>query len=304
MNGEMIYNRRLGREEIGKWLDMAGAVTRVDPQLQCDRRLVEQLNSLPDALFYLASSAGGESIGGAALWRDHHGKGVGLVALPLLPEYREHALTQVMKTSLPWFRTATIRHVDVLVDTRHQPGADPLPFPLALELPVWTLGPLTDIGFVRVGTVFRYSMFLGPSRPPVSASAVSDSVHGRAGTDGAVQLPVPTDAPGATQTRLAVSLARAHGCLRVLTPGRSPGASVVLALYDDTLQVWTLVSDPDRTDEVALADAIAAPVLEHGPRRVDIVLAEAVDTAVVRSVAERLESRPVSSGLAHLRRVL
>ncbi len=129
MTKSMIYNSRLFPREFSKWFEMcsrAGLDTS-DEIREC----VESFGELADAMLYLIT-LDGEAVGGTAVYRDRRRLGLALVSAVMGEEHRERLLRSMIKSSLPFFRTSSIRNVDALVATDNQ---ERLPFPYGFVLP-------------------------------------------------------------------------------------------------------------------------------------------------------------------------
>jgi len=152
MTKSMIYNSRLFPPEFGKWFDMC---SRAGLDMSDEiRECMESFGELADAMLYLIT-LDGEAVGGTAVYRDRRRLGLALVSVVMSEEHRERLLRSMIKSSLPFFRTSSIRDVDALVAADDQLR---LPFPYDFVLPSWTREPLTSLGFVPT-THLLYSEF-------------------------------------------------------------------------------------------------------------------------------------------------
>ncbi len=103
--------RRLGHTELKEWIELAYSGTIIEADLMDDAR---NLANLETSIIYIASIED-KIVGGTWLWRDKPRLSLTLADVWMQPEVRPKALTQLVKSSLPWFKSLAIRQVDTLV---------------------------------------------------------------------------------------------------------------------------------------------------------------------------------------------
>jgi hypothetical protein len=147
-----LFSRRLRSSDTGLWLqlpeesrDQLSSVERA--------KLVKDSSSIENTIFY-AASVDNTDVGGAAIYRDHTRLGVALLSLRLRPQLREAAAPHLIRSSLPFFRSVSIRQIDAILN-RTIPNS--LPFPLNLELESWSQKALRSLRFEETGLLDSYS---------------------------------------------------------------------------------------------------------------------------------------------------
>ncbi|MHA1216663.1 MAG: hypothetical protein ACTSPE_12900 [Candidatus Thorarchaeota archaeon] len=281
MTKSMIYNSRLFPPEFGKWLEMcshAGLDTS-DEIREC----VESFGELADAMLYL-TTLDGEAVGGTAVYRDRRRLGLALVSVVMSEEHRERLLRSMIKSSLPFFRTSSIRDVDALVAADDQLR---LPFPYDFVLPPWTREPLTSLGFVSTNRML-YSEFPGVfyTEGDISLQQVRDPEEVRA----FLWAQRNTTSVDASHIWLALDLAVSRAGAFSVQVERTPKMVICGDSISDTLVVRVLAWDREAIDvsEVAAAvvtlaqrdhyETVRVEVGPHGREVLD-VLAALTDSA-------------------------
>ncbi|MFX1484526.1 MAG: hypothetical protein ACFFCP_15210 [Promethearchaeota archaeon] len=158
MSRPVMFNVRLSKSESDEWLDLLDEVSIVKIR---DRPLAKQFLSLPETISFV-STVKNQIIGGTTIYRDRARLSMVLVSVAVKERYRDSAAYQIIKTSLPFFRTVAIRDVDVLIS---QDGdSDNIGFPLSFEINPWTSSIISKIGFNRKASLQRYSFEITDKR--------------------------------------------------------------------------------------------------------------------------------------------
>ena len=141
MSTPVMFNRRLGKSEIDIWLRLLEKETENG---YIDRTIASQFLKHQDSISFV-SSVEDEIIGGTIVHRDRIRLGMILASVSIKEEHRNHGAYNIIKSSLPFFRTVAIRDVEALIPkdkTNERIG-----FPGSLELDYWTKSILERIGF-------------------------------------------------------------------------------------------------------------------------------------------------------------
>ncbi|MHA1772033.1 MAG: hypothetical protein ACTSYL_04095 [Candidatus Thorarchaeota archaeon] len=151
MTKGMIYNSRLMPPEIDKWFEMCEtAGVDLTPALRKD---IKAFALVEDVLFYVTTIED-SLVGGVALFRDRKRLGMAIASVSLSEDFRDRLIRSLIKSSLPFFRTAAIRDVDALVASDGNSLASSIPpFPYSFILPTWVRPTLEELDFSPVEKV-------------------------------------------------------------------------------------------------------------------------------------------------------
>ena len=150
MSNPVIYNRRLGKNELDILLDLLDNYKIAKTTNRSQAKIFFQME---DAIAFI-STIENEPIGGTVVYRDRTRLGMVLAAIAIKDEYRDLVTYPVIKSSLPFFRTVAIRDVDVIVSANSH--SLNLSFPHSFYLPSWTQPILERAGFERECDLFTY----------------------------------------------------------------------------------------------------------------------------------------------------
>ncbi|MBD3158042.1 MAG: hypothetical protein GF309_04575 [Candidatus Lokiarchaeota archaeon] len=149
MQNRTVLCRRLGRGEVTDWLSLP----RDEPKVPGDDARLTWFVRLPKSICYV-SSIGERRIGGSIIYHNDVLHDLALVSVRLDPEFRKSLLYQLIKSSLPWFRSQSIESVTALVNPEKNEHI--LPFPLRSGIPSWANESLKDIGFEKASTLNHF----------------------------------------------------------------------------------------------------------------------------------------------------
>ncbi len=151
MSQPVMFNGRLNKNESDIWLDLLNETSKS----KCmDLDLAKQYFTLPESISFV-SSVGNQIIGGTTIYRERTRLSMVLVSVAVKEAYRESATYQIIKSSLPFFKTVAIRNVDVLVSSNS--GSDRIGFPLSLEVEPWAVNAIKRVGFEKVAKIGQCS---------------------------------------------------------------------------------------------------------------------------------------------------
>lgn len=141
-----LYSRRLAEDERDVWLSLA----RKESSVQVDAEMIDSFMSLKNSLFYIASFDD-DLFGGTAAFIDDTRLAMAFVDVIISPEFIDNALYSLIKSSMPFFRSVAIRDIDAIVNTQSE--TNELPFPLNVELEIWSKETLEKLGFSEIGDI-------------------------------------------------------------------------------------------------------------------------------------------------------
>ncbi len=151
MNRPVLFNGRLSKDRIDTWLNL---LIENSESCSMDRSLAKAFLQLPESITFV-SSIEDNIVGGTSIYRDRTRLSMVLTSVGVIEKFRESATYQIIKSSLPFFKTVAIREVDALFpfDTKKKS----LAFPLSLELDSWIKDVIKRLGFSQEGFINHYS---------------------------------------------------------------------------------------------------------------------------------------------------
>ncbi|MFW9834595.1 MAG: hypothetical protein ACFFEK_11405 [Candidatus Thorarchaeota archaeon] len=163
MDKPVMFNMRLNKDEVDTWLEL---LNRTGESGYRNRGLARSFLQLEDSITFV-STLEDKIIGGTSIYKDKTRLAMVLTSVVVDKQYRESAAYQIIKSSLPFFKTVAIRDVDVLV--AQGIGVNKLGFPLSLELDPWVEDVIKRIGFKKVGILehCRFEIIKEPEKNPL-----------------------------------------------------------------------------------------------------------------------------------------
>lgn len=137
-----VLNRRIASSESELWMELATRSEGWRPQ-EKDKDLVKDFLALGNGICFV-TSIDENLIGGTAVYVDKNRLGMALVDVIMAEDFREQSLYALIKSSLPFFRSVSIRDIDAITPVTKNPYPR---FPLGIEIPLWTRPALEQIGF-------------------------------------------------------------------------------------------------------------------------------------------------------------
>ena len=144
----VMYNRRLGKGEGDTFLDILETST---DRGYSDRELARKYLMQSDVVTLL-SSVEDNAVGATCVQKDKNRMGMVLSAVAVAPPSRDTSAFSLVTSSLPFFRSVSIRDVDVLV-SNEEPIS--LGFPLNPAADPWLESTLLRAGFEEIGEVLQ-----------------------------------------------------------------------------------------------------------------------------------------------------
>jgi hypothetical protein len=174
MTGKSFFSSRLTGNKVDLW------------NLLCENeeeRNEQLLNSFShfcgtEGAMLFASYLGDELIGLAAVYLVREDKSAVLAGLRVQPDYRDSSTRQVIRSSLPLFRTANIQDVVAVVVKEKEAAADY--FPLTSHLHNWSRDALDDLGFIQIGEINQCTINNISNSVAISSKYSSKYEHSKA----------------------------------------------------------------------------------------------------------------------------
>lgn len=163
-----IFSRRLGNDEIDIWMDLLKGRTHTSQS----EDLAISFSSLENGLFYI-SSLDEMPFGGSAVYIDRYGLGIALVDIIVKPQFINESSYPVIKSSMPYFRSLSIKNVDVIVNPSEE--VPDVPFPLAFGVNPNLLATLKKIGFEDVHELYHVKIRNVSKVPGIKNGFISDT---------------------------------------------------------------------------------------------------------------------------------
>ncbi|MHA2025338.1 MAG: hypothetical protein ACW98U_05495 [Candidatus Thorarchaeota archaeon] len=285
MSKPMMFNGRLNKNESDIWLDLLQETSELGI-----RSLGMKFLQLPESISFV-SSVDQKIIGGTTIYRDRTRLSMVLVSVAVKETFRESATYQIIKASLPFFKTVAIRDVDVLVSTDKSP--DPLGFPLSLEVESWTYDAIERAGFTEVAKIGQYNFNIKQGNySPLKWDSNPQKERAK-------ELIWDQGKSSGLTTSLvwvARDFAATYGNLMTYTVNDKVAVVAGLWSAGDSLVVTLIVSDQDILDWSQVAEAIAAECTNLGRERIQFPLIGIGQTGLI----EELKKRSISSSSREL----
>jgi hypothetical protein len=264
MDKPVMFNGRLNKDEVDIWLKLLNETSESGFN---DRDLAKAFLMLPGSITFV-SSIEDKFIGGTSIYRDRTRLAMVLVSVAVNKKFRESATYQIIKSSMPFFKTVAIRDADVLVSK--DDSLNRLGFPLSLELDPWTRDIIKRIGFEEVGTIEHYSFTIVDD---VRESTIRWT--SKIDTESVRELIWNQSKPlGLTNSLiwLARDFAEGEGCLMsISTEGEVSGVAGFWQL-SGTLCVSPIVTDSQKLKWNHTAESLIAEALRIGVKRIELPL--------------------------------
>jgi hypothetical protein len=208
-----------------------------------------------------------------------------LVSVAVKDPYRETATYQIVKASLPFFKTVAIRDVDILVS--NDEITDPIGFPLSFEVEPWTRNVIERAGFEELEKISQHSFSIreGNYHPLRWDDKPNE--------EGAKELMWDMSKPlGLTTSLVWVARDFAIANRNLVTYAVNERVAAVVGLWhtSESLVVSPLVTDPEILDWGQLAEAIAAEATKMGLTHVQLPLVGHGQTGLIEELEKITEA--------------
>jgi len=295
-----LINRRLRSTEAAYWLALPSG--RAEPmEANLEKRSFEDFLQLEDSLAYIAS-VDDKALGGTALHRDHKRLAIGLVSLRSYEQVPSPITRHLVKSSLPFFRSASIREVDAIVGTPESSSF--LPFPLGFELPPWSREILGELGFQEKAHLYACKIE-GVQHESRSRNAeVWDKEASIGGAREVIWQTRKASGLSTAQSDLAIAMAQKMGTLRTVTKEEETEAFLAIAAWGHLAKVDIFDTRDSSVFEKYLRAAILSEANALGADSVLMPLVGSGQKHLVESLAEVSDGELSVRELTLLRRNL
>jgi hypothetical protein len=264
MDRPVMFNGRLNKDEVDTWLDLLDETSELGFK---DRELAKAFLMLQESITFV-SSLESRIIGGTSIYKDRTRLAMVLASVAVNMEFRESATYQIIKSSMPFFKTVAIRDVDALVS--NDGNKNTLGFPLSLELDSWLSDIIKRIGFSEVGTLYHYTL-------TIESEMKERTINWTNGINSEEVRELIWDQSkpmGLTNSLvwLARDFALNRNCLAAASVNGQIAAIAGFWNFDNALCVSPLVSDPEKLSWDLLVESLIAEALETGVKQIELPL--------------------------------
>ena len=264
MDRPVMFNGRLNKDELDTWLDLLDQTSESGFK---DRQLAKVFLMLQESITFV-SSLESRIIGGTSIYRDRTRLAMVLASVAVKREFRESATYQIIKSSMPFFKTVAIRDVDALVSQDYDKNT--LGFPLSFEMDPWTSDIIKRIGFSEVGTLYHYTLEI---EHEMKKNAINWT--GSTNTEEVRELIWDQSRPmGLTNSLvwLARDFALNRKCLSSAYVDEQIVAIGGFWNVEEALCVSPFVSDPEKIGWDMLAESLFVEAMARGVKQIELPL--------------------------------
>ncbi|MFX0108538.1 MAG: hypothetical protein ACFE7R_09660 [Candidatus Hodarchaeota archaeon] len=290
-----LFCRRMMRNELDTWLSISNECT------SSKRELAAAFMNLEDSIFFLASISG-ETIGGTSLFRDSRLLGLALTSVRLIEDYQESVTLQLLKSSLPFFKSVAIRNVDAIVSKNSSECE--VPFPLSTEIGAWVVPTLRKLEFREEEEIFHYNIRLGKGKNDSESVLMKDKTVNTYGVRKLLWAARKTNSLYFSQAWLALSLAISRGSLRTYSSGEDAFLAFSLEPFEADIVVPLIVADFERIDLNDIARQLMSEVHKFTARSLHFPLTGVNQVELFELLAEYCNAELNSRELLLLRKEL
>lgn len=297
MAASVLFNRRLGEEEITSWLDL---VDRTTNRGCVSHEIASNFLGLADTIAFV-STINDDVIGGTAIFRDRVRLGLALCSVAIRAEYRDSSAYQVIKTSLPFLKTVAIRDVDALIG--QEMNNTDAGFPLSLELDSWMLSVLEKVGFEQIGTTVSCTLDCNSNSSLVPKQITWDE---RATLEGAKQL-IWSQSKETELTNsiiwAALDFAFNRRTMRTYSANGTTKAVTSIERVNEVAFIGLLVTDPEYSED-SIIDNMVAELCRENTKMVHFPLIDQGQLHLVDLITEKIGASQHKRSLKLLRKKL
>jgi hypothetical protein len=264
MKKPLMFNARLNKDEIDIWLDLLKNASEFSYK---DRDLAKAFLMLQESMTFI-SSLENKTIGGTSIFKDRTRLAIVLTSVVVDREFRQSAAYQIIKSSLPFFKTVAIRDMDALVSLKDHKNT--LGFPLSLELNPWVADILKRIGFDEVNVLEHCSFEMDEvikGSPLRWSKEVRDEEVRELIWDQSKQMGLIN-----SLVWLARDFAKSSNCLVTVSVEEKTAAVAGFWILSDVLCVSPLVTDPLKLGWDQVAESIVIEAENNNAKLIELPL--------------------------------
>ncbi len=295
MDRPVMFNGRLSKDEVDTWLDL---LDNAGESSYADRNLAKEFLMQEESITFV-SSLDNKIIGGTSIFKDKTRLAMVLASVVVEEEFRDTATYQIVKSSMPFFKTVAIRDVDAIVSL--DCSKNTIGFPLSLELDPWVAEVLRRIGFDEVGYLNHCSfqieneVFENPIiwNNETDTEEVRELIWNQSKTMGLTNSLV----------WLSRDFAISKGCLMTTSFEGKTAAVAGFWKLSDTLYVSPFVIDSEIVSWNKIAESIVAIAAQRGAKHIELPIIGEGQMDIIGAL-EKWCSRSFSRKLSLLRKPL
>jgi len=279
MDRPIMFNGRLNKDEVDTWLDLLNNATESS---YIDRNLVKDFFMLQGSIMFV-SSVEDQIIGGTSIYKDKTRLAMVLTSVAVNKEFRESAVYQIIKSSLPFFKTVAIRDVDALVSL--DGSKNTVGLPLNLELDSWVVDIIKRIGFEEVGILEHCSFEIHEEtkenpldwNKKVNVEEIRELIWDQSKPMGLTNSLI----------WLARDFARIRNCLvTAIVEGKTAAVAGFWEL-SDALCISPLVTDPMKLSWELIAESLVAEAVKREAKRIEMPLIGEGQASLIKALKKR-----------------
>ena len=295
MDKPVMFNGRLNKNEVDTWLNLLNETSESSYK---DYDLAREFLMLQESITFV-SSLENKIIGGTSIFKDKTRLAMVLASVAVNKDFRDSAAYQIIKSSMPFFKTVAIRDVDALVSC--DGSSNTLGFPLSLELDSWVTDTIKRTGFEEVGILEHWSFEIGeePEEGPFNWNKEVNAEEVR-------QLIWDQSKPmGLTNSLVWVmrDFATSRNCLVTASVEGKTAAVAGFWKLADTFCISPLVTDPEKLSWDLAAESIVTEAVQRDAKRIDLPIIGKGQQDLIRAL-ENICNRSSCRKLSLLRKPL
>jgi hypothetical protein len=285
----------MSRAELDIWLELSGDVSPLE------REVAKRFTQLEDSMFFL-SSIGDEIVGGTAIYRDRTRLAVALIAAHHRSDLNEAAQLQLLKSSLPFFRSVTIHHVDAVVGMTGMESK--LPFPASFTLDKRFQPMLQSLGFVIEDKILRYAIDVSGKQPKKSSMIAWKTTDDHEAVRDLFWRQNKTIGIDSSLVTLGWQMASTKNLLQTLEDDKGITAAVGIDIIGSMAMIWPVIADFRLLDIDTLAQAIHERVLQTGATKIVFPILGTGQKELAERIADLINGKVSTSEASLLRKQL
>ena len=285
----------MSRTELDIWLELKGDVSPLDNEL------AKRFSNLEGSMFFL-SSIEEEIVGGTAIFRDRTRLAVALVAVNHKSVLKEATQLQLLKSSLPFFRSVTIHHVDAVIDISEKKSN--LPFPAGFALKRSLQPMLESLGFTLEERIFRYDIEANGSQPKETSMITWEKTNDHEAVRDLFWRQNKTSGVDSSLVTLGWQMASAKDLLQTLEDDKGITAAVGLDIINGTALLWPIIADFRLIDISTLAQAIHERILRTEALKITFPILGAGQRELAGELSDLCNGKALASEMLLLRKQL
>ncbi len=294
MSEKPFFSRRLTHSELNLWLQFE---KKTLGNYELVEHLAKSFMDLENSMFFI-SEWGGETVAATAIYRDSTRRAMSLIGIRILEEHIDHLKTHTVKSSLPFFRSVTIREVDALLFLDEKTPNQL--FPLESAIPFWSVSALEANKFQLIEKIYTSSIELGNEKSKKHHNLTNlkfDDIQQLYWMNQSVIL------PDTSNFWMGLEMSASIGSLFKVKADELSIAFGVVEI-DDTVYVTGIITSQDMNDP----NLIGAQILRYcSARKISRVVFTILDERqlpILNHISISLGIEPITNEMGLFRRVL